>query len=807
MQSASSNFTQEASGGNVVWAKPRVFADWDRTGYGAAGSIDDLSNQVGDNFTITHALDDGLPDDVSLSTSQDAVSLVAPLAYGRTPGQGVAEGNRRASQYFSPYNGSSPVSAFDRDVAPVTLDWGLVHAGGQEYIRIFTGQMTNLRTRGQVAEMGATSATRLKLAKLIQPPAVDALSNGTTAVLGSGGPGMNGTWPVSWALAQCGVYASPPPRTGCRLWMPMHGSLTTFIPRDNHAENNVISPGPTSIKLTAAGVSTTGTPNWRSGPFLVATDDYVTATESKRTLIYNVRLDSGADILSQAGNAGRVEFWIKGDPAEVVNPPGGAGNVPWLAGFDFKSTTAVDAQAGVGTDRKVYVTVNDGAGHTVTLKSPTTLATDGAWYFVGMAWDIANKKLWVNHNGTVTTTAAPTLVTTSLPLHDDFDMFNFQPSWSAHLPVAEVQVTADAQANPDTTIWINDPAYWSGSQVVMRPSILNLRVLTEPVPREAWEFIGSFAQAELAQTRTDELDRFCYLPLSYWAEDAQQTVVDTISSSRNAQDIDVELDPTKIRNSVRITYSSIHVDSVYVENALYDAQSGPPLPPGETIVTFSFQDPAVDVFRLGLETAFNDDSILSQHLPQTGTYFSISPVANGGTPYATQNEIDISLVSWDAGQATFRFYNKTPTTYYFANTSNEPSIHISGHKVQAAEAAVVGQDASSIAQRGERALALDLPIISDQGNAQAIANELAARLSRPVALISDVQLFADPRRQPGDLIQLDDSINTFASGLWRLQSITHDRSGADYTQQALVNEALPVGHWDVDGWDNFVWGP
>lgn len=796
MQSASSNFTQEASGGQVTWAKPRVFADWDRTGYGAAGTIDDLSDQVGDSFVIVHSLDDGLPDDVSLSTTQDGVTLELDLAYGR--------GNR-ASQYFSPYNTTSPVSGFDRDVAPVKLDWGLVTSAGQEYVRLFTGQMTNLRTAGQGAHLSAVSATRLKLMKLIQPPAVDAQGTGAfSPVVQGAGPGMNATWPISYALAQCGVYVSPPPRTGCRLWMPMHGSLQPFIPDTNSASPYYAVPS--SIVKAAGGPDVPATPNWQAGPFLMATADYVTAAQSQRSLIYRVELDTGTDILSQAGNAGRVEFWIKGDAAETVSPPGGAGNVPWLAGFDFKTTTAVDVQAGVGTDRKVYVTVNDGAGHTITLKSPTTLAADGAWYFVGAAWDVAGKKLWVNHNGTTTATGAPTLVTSSLPLADTWSSGANQPSWSAHLPVAEVQVTAGTQANPDTTVWINDATYWTAVQsgAIIRPSILNLRVLAEPVPREAWEFIGSFAQAELAQMRTDENDLFCYLPMPHWAEAAQQTVVDTISSSRNAQDIDIDLDPTKVRNSVRIAWSDIHIDSLL--NPLYAANSASAVPPGESFQTFTFDTPAVDIMR-GVGFAVYGDDILGQNINfPPDNYVSLSPNVGGGGTYATDTQVSLDIYSWHAGGCVVRFYNNTSTTYYLANQSHRASIQIAGQPVQRADAAVVGQDTSSIARRGERALTLDMPVISNRSDAQAIADELASRLARPMATASGVMVFADPRRQPGDLVALDDSVNTGLSGLWRIQSITHRRRGAEYTQECVLRKAPAVMTWDVNNWDETIWG-
>lgn len=785
MQSASSNFTQEASGGAVTWAKPRVFADWDRTGYGAAGSIDDLSDQVGDTFSVEHHLDDGLPSEISRVSGLGTPTLTTPLAYGRTPGQGAPEGNRRASQYFSPYNGSSPVSGFDRDVAPVKLDWGLVHAGGQEYIRLFTGQMVNIPTRGQGAELQAMSATRMKMRKLIQPYAIEGSSTG-----------LNATWPVSYALAQCGIYVSPAPRSGCRWWAPMHGSLAPMIPAQK-AASQAWQPSYVAQDVSDAAEHS-GRPVFISGPFVLAANGALTTTAMRRSVIQLIEFDSGTDLISQAGNKGRIEFWIKGDTWD--NSILGT-LFTKIARLEIKNagTNTGEIKGGVDSSRKVFVTVDDGAGHVITLQSPTTLATDGGWYFVGVAWDIAGQKLWVNHNGTVTTTAAPTLVTTSLPAADNYDRsFAAQsPFWVSSLPVAEIQVTSGANANPDLVPWLADRPFTP--QATIRPSFLELEALIETVPREAWEFISSIAQAELAMMRTDENDVFNYLPMSYWAETTQQAVVDLYSTSRNAQDIDVDADPTKIFNVVSVQYTDTRTDRL--RDVVYRATTQDPLPPGMTVRRLALQDPVTYIEPALLTAYSNADSPFAND-----TYFTLNTAPDGSGSFATQSQVSAKLTAFTAGMAEITFVNNSGATLYFVNGVNAPTLQIGGLTVVTATGSATARDATSIATRGERALTVSLPAIQRASDALAVASELTARLMKPRKAIGSIPLFPDPRRQPGDLVQLTDAVNTGASGLWRVQSITHDRSGDDYTQQALVNEALPVGHWDVDGWDNFVWG-
>jgi hypothetical protein len=358
------------------------------------------------SFTVEHHLDDGLPWEVSQTAAGSGpATLQLPLAYGRNPSASVAEGNRRASQYFSPYNGGSPVSGFDRDVAPVKLDWGLVHAGGQEYIRIFTGQMTNLKTAGQGAELVAQSATRLKLAKLIQPPAVSARL-----------AGMNGSWPVSYALAQCGVYVSPAPRGGCRWWAPMHGSMWPMLPAVTPPYQGT---DPALTALNAGGVfgvdNTNPRPTWVAGPYFLGLNCQLRTARQVRASILTIDLGSGTDLLSQAASAGRVEFWVRGDAADVnecAERLRQCHDVGRLRVREHRHEYRKGHVRGIADAGRL----RDGIRRH---EYPDAHAlhhapTDGAWHSVGAAWDISAGKLWVYLDG-VEQTSTVVLTTANLP--------------------------------------------------------------------------------------------------------------------------------------------------------------------------------------------------------------------------------------------------------------------------------------------------------------------------------------------------------------------------------------------------------
>jgi hypothetical protein len=475
---------------------------------------------------------------------------------------------------------------------------------------------------------------------------------------------------------------------------------------------------------------------------------------------------------------------------------------PRSRAFEIKNTNANtgEIKGGVDSTRKVFVTVDDGAGHVVTLQSPTTLATDGNWYFVGVAWDIAGQKLWVNHNGTVTTGSAPTLVTTSLPAADNYDrsVSGQSPFWVSSLPVAEIQVTSGANANPDLVPWLADTPFTP--QATVRPSFLELGALIETVPREAWEFISSLAQAELAMIRTDELDVFQYLPMSYWAESAQQAIVDLYSTSLNAQDIDVDADPTKIFNVVSVSYTDTRTDRI--RDVVYRATTLDPLPPGTTVRQLALTDPVTFIEPALLTAYSNADAPFAND-----TYFTLNTAPDGSGTFATQSQVSAQLTKWSAGMAEITFTNSSGTTLYFVNGANAATLQIGGLTATTATGSATARDDASVAARGERALTVSLPAIQRASDALAVATELVGRLARPRKSIGAVPLFPDPRRQPGDLVSLTDAVNTGASGLWRVQSITHDRSGADYTQQALVNEAFTVALNDISVEGNCIVGP
>lgn len=838
MQSASSNFARAVTAGEVVWEKPGVYADWAVNGYGAVGSIDDLSDQVGRSIRIEHTLDDGYPDAVTYVEGVGVPTMEVPLVYGAmSSGADLT----KASQYFSPFRTDSPVYPYQRDVAPVKVDLGAVTSAGVQSVRLFTGQMVQIPLGEQNANLQAMSRSRLRMSKAVQPPVLNRYAQ-VAAVLVID-YGLNATWPVTWAMHQCGVYPSPPAVSGARLWVPLHGGGAAFLPTTNN--NRGI---PTAL---AACMPNTANVDYRTvpGPYVGAAYAQVDPTLT-RVVDFGVTtandLYPGADFFSQLDSRGRVQFYVRGDAAAVNTIPGGSGQfVPFVGSPPIMAGVSITSGINPGTpyvacgvrlvDRLPFITVYDGV-HTAYTLTGTVLPTDSAWHLIGAAWDVANSTTWLNVDGVVTSTVhAPAMSTSLLPANNysgaldaatgnplpydnDFDLL-----LESLLPIAEFQFSTGAPASPtNVPAWQNTG--WTQTATVY-PSTLDLVALVEPVPREAWELVGSFAQNELASLRADENDNVLYLPLPWWALTAQQTTQETLSQVRHTAKTQITFDPAKIRNSITVAYKATTVDQY--ATTFYTLTSPIKIGLGVTAVLIPFTTPAVQV-EVGYPQDRNNNKdrrfYVADSTEMAGTdfpagsnpivsYVAFNTAADGTGTYATSTDhygdgtLYATLTAWTAGAALVTFTNNSGAVWYVASNSNTLApLGIGGRAIHQVDASYYLPDAPSIAIRGERNLQTQLPAIQSPTAAASVAAALLGDLSTPIPEIVNAELFGDPRRQPGDLVAYSDAANTGVGGLWRYRSLVHTIDGASYTQVVHMRRGYLVGVWDTDNWGDVIWG-
>lgn len=824
MQDTSAAFDTAIAAGSVIWTEPQVWADWANDGYGASGSIDDLSPQVGGPIVIRQAMGDGLPDDLTFTAVDEASGLDAPMVWGRS--------GLEASQYFSRLRTDSAIYGYERDVASVKVELGVVTGSGQEYVRVFTGQMGDTPVRGRTASVQAMSASRLKLGKAVQPPPINETWEGLT-----------GTWPVSWTLAECGLYASPPPRDGCRWWAPLHGSMRAHQPSVEPSTYDQTGEilGQVIRRYTTDGTlmayvrdplpdAPDGLPYWTDGPYVEA--PYF---RGNADLLYygtwaDMPMDDGGHLFDTAGAIGRVEFQIRGDAINVNSTPGGSAfwdanvNSTYLARVSLVNRgTAYSVAVGIRrSDRKPQLSITD-AGGTYSLVGSSALPTDGAWRGIGAAWDYTANKVWLYDNGTVSSCSGLALSEANLTAADA------QLNVTATLPIAEIHVTGGAEASPDSYPWVFDSGYtWTPSAVIGR-SRLSLPALAQPEPEEAWSYLGRLAESELASLRTDEQDVVCYRPLAWWVEnDLVDTPVDTLSTDvvsgapGNVGALDVRFDLSKIRNSATVRYTSTVVGGVDLTfEPVFALSTVIAVPPGLTVLDVVFNDPAViisniygsdsiaDNMRL-LESQAEVDAVAAASTPGSVAYSwaTLNDASDGTGNYATAADVTFRIPTWHAGGATVTFYNSTATTYFLANDGQIAALMILGIGVHGADATVTVTDVNSIDIRGERNVPIDAPLVRNRENAIWLATAVVGEHAYPVPRVENVEVFADPRRQPGDLVRIVDTDNTGLDDQFRLAMVKHtvDQSGGKYTQTITARQQKPTGVWDESNWDECVWG-
>lgn len=790
MQEASEEFVA-AVAAHRTWVPPRLRTDWADDGYDGDGTIDDLTPQMSGTWEVDHTLDDGFPDSVTFVSGTSVPELTTELA-GRLyppPTPPIT-----AAAYWSPLRTDSPVYGFDRDVAPVALDVGLVTEAGKEYARVFTGQMVNTPVRGGKAQLQTISATRLKLMKLVQMPAFASLYS----------MGLHVTWPVSYCLTRCGIYAGPQPRTGTTWYAPMHGAAWPMIPATNAVYDYGTVQTGTTFPSWRAYEQAAGDPaptfidevDWIRGPYVSAPDLQLTTAMRRALYTQEMALDTSAgDAFTQTSAKGRLEMWVRGDATDVNTAPGGSATVTRLCSLWLQQNGGGNpfVRMGINTGRNVEVMVWDGS-FVRTLTSASTLPSDGEWHFVGCAYDVFADRLWVNLDGTVGS-SSPVMAHANLPASGD-EFSDGYPIFLSVLPVAEVTFTVGAEANVDNyPLWRDDTSF--APTATVEPSANKLVALVETEPREAWQIVTDYAKAELASVRLTETDEFQFLPLGWWVRDEQQVISDSFDTSVNAAPFDVDLDPTKIRNSIKVSFTQVDVVPYSAENLgyqrIYESNNSVEvaIPPGVTVIKFNYS--GLGILPIQAVTMWDDTPLTGPNVTQV----TLNDTADGTGTYATEAQVEVGFEDWDAGSATLRFVNKTVLTWYLANDADDiPALIIVGIPVMEASTFTTDSDETSIAARGERALDMSAPVLQTETAARRLARNLKMALREAVPTIGadqqGVEVTGNPLRQPGDLATFRDPEIGIDDGLWRLRGVHHKGQGAQYRQTIVARRVLPI---------------
>lgn len=730
------------------------------------------------NIVTGLSLDDGFPNEATntnnIGVSEASADLLGPI--GTAP-----------DLYFGTFRSDQPLVNVARDVAGVAITTNVVAADGIRSIRLFTGQMSDIPLSGRSAKMTGISAARLKLSTLIQVPAVHGYYEGSEA-----------TWLIAYALFKSGLYVAPPPGAGCRWYLPMNGSLRPYIPDESRLPVSLTRTRYlSSIVLITEGNADNA---WMRGPFTAAPNLALgnALSASIRDYPQNVSLAPGSDMFSQSGSTGRWECWIKGDPHNVAGSfDTGASNL--MRFYFFNGGVTRYMLFGVGIDRRCYLQMRDGVSGLV-MQGPF-LPTDGQWHFFGAAWDVAAGTVNIILDAATYNFTGLPFLQSNLAAVDDITQ-NMQVL--SYLPIVEVRLTTGRFSQPAAAPWASQLLF--DPDVVMRRSDLTMSGFAEPEPREAFELLSSLAQSELASTGFDAFDRYLYLPLTYWGETQQQFVAETLAASTNLGADFEPIRPVKrIYNQVVVQYKQRSVQEIF--STQFQSSQLIAVPPlGSVTVLCQFSNPLVEI--RGLTIPVMSQAALAAAPPSVTNainYITLNTAEDGTGTDAVATDIVVSVQSWTPGAATVLFRNLVAKVWYVANNVSIPPFGLSGKAMISVDAVASAESASSITARGKRVLSTSLSEIQTSDDAASVARTLVGFLAFPRTTFTS-SAFADARRQPGRLVQVDDADGTGLSGFFRLTGITTAQDGARLQQALAGEQAWSLFVWGVSNWGEAIWG-
>lgn len=727
-----------------------------------------------DSVRITRSLSDALPDIAGIATGDISAEVTVALA-GVDPS---VPGSLSASRLLQPFNADSTLWRRDRTSRPITVDIGMLTSSGERQVRRFTGLT---RSSSVSATDGSATVTALDYAELLRSPATLPTVVGS-ATLGSQvyRPGLNAQWVIDYLLRQGNVCASPPARPSVVLSATLHGSAAAETGTLIYAYN---------ANLAATTGNTVG---YAAGKWALSTYDANTATAAVVDSRFGTHVSwsaqwqlSGSGLTSGTSAGMLVECWIFLPAASVARDVLTVESDPVSGSRQklvLRLTTAVVVD---------WYTVAAGAAATVTGPS---LTYDAAWHYLAIlvSWPTTTTvRVTFRVDGTSTTPADVAVVarTTQTAMT--------HTTVTTGLCLEALQVTSET---PTTAAPFNNEFVPSAS---LEPSLLELTVTPQISSGVAvWDLVKDIAQAEAAIIGFDEDGILVYRN----RRSAPQTPTRTVTAERSLSAFSTVERVDSIRNRVRVP-----VNGYVLQAAAFVWNAGDVISVGSratrTIIA-EFVDPVV-----GLSTTVIVIPSGGNTTNRSGYRAARKPDGNGGT--VTNLTFTITALGTSAARIVIRnrnaypVYLVSPVGAGFPSVSDgQPTLELWGQPIKTTSTDVDSTTTlanagvaealwqPSIDLRGEQLL--DVSASSWRQNtddAQTLADDLLALLHRPVPVMEQVDIAADPTIQLGDRIVLSDPHGTGLEDPVIVVATNENIDSSGYSQTLTVRLVAPPGGW------------
>lgn len=731
----------------------RVFVDWDRDGFGAVGSLDDISKYVID-ITTDRALTTDLP--AQSRITEGAAAATCQITVGGDPDNPETT----ASILWGAYSKTSPFYGLSRVGAPVQVQVGLPSTFDSngvptawQYVYHFTGR---IRGKPRTTANGNVQFALVDGSEgLHGHTPLPMVLAGDAFGIEDARYGLNTQWIVDYILRRNGIYASPPPTDDTVCSITMHGSLYPEIG----------TPIAARIYPFGSPIAALESPPFIKGLFGLA------CTSSK---------PDGSSVTPS------VEVEPVGTP--VVDGTTGGIQIELV-----QSVAASYSGSGTFSLQSISFGTSDGEGHYLLLMDDGTLQV---WLGVGAiakvvgpsvasgtaAWKYLGAHIKFNSTTSVTVTFNVSGVTTAVTQ-------TLSESWAAGTEWIACQAEVNAAMESLMFKWRRTPDFgWMPfiPTALLDPGLNKLRVCPyDPTGSDDWATLTDLAAAELAFIGFNEAGLFTFYnrnhrnaPYSYTSP-AQNFLYGTTL----VKDVNEDENVDGVVNHVTATATPYTVQ----EGSWVWTLADPTRVPANTTITLwlSFQSSVYGTPNGALFLPGGDPD------PTAGAwqhnYYRASTTRNGKGE-AVDNLIVTVTPFIDSAKVTIRNPNhgkdawlvhpsRYPDGTALANQSliGQPCLLIWGRSVLDSAAGAtdvvsstvtngasgsVGTtqneaDATSIARYGEQIY--DVPTskwLQDPRATRDVVLAILGDLARPIPQLPEMAIAMDPRFQLQDLVGL-----------------------------------------------------